>query len=167
LCVTTGHPGCLSWEPAELLITMKTQPSRGLFVSLEREPFWNVRIAQKNYFEQKRLGLASRDGLDAHGRDQVSHARGDDLDSHRTDGTKRSFCSPTAMVCGTSADAISAAWTCYAEQSRSLPTGHCVPAIRQFGAPPQQRAHPIPNTSVLGIRISPRSGMSATAGAAS
>ena len=33
--------------------------------------------------------------------------------------------------------------------------------------PPQQRARPIPNTSVLGIRISPRSGMSATAGAAS
>src|SRR4029077_20665919 len=31
---------------------------------------------QKNYFEQKRLSLRSRDGLDAHGHDQVSHARG-------------------------------------------------------------------------------------------
>jgi integrase len=49
----------------------------GTVFFLGRKPLWNVRIAQKSYFEQKRLSLMSRDGLDAHGHDQVSYARGD------------------------------------------------------------------------------------------
>ena len=50
---------------------------RALFVSLGREPFWNVIIAQKNYFEQKSLTLESGYAIDAHRYDQVSHAAGD------------------------------------------------------------------------------------------
>lgn len=61
---------------------------------------------------------------------------------------------------------ISASILC-AGQLRSLPTARCRPEILPFGDLAQQPVPPIPNTTGLGTRISPRNGTCVMAGVAS
>ena len=77
---------------------------RALFVSLGREPFWNVIInCSKELFRAEAVEFRiARWPRCERTRSSFSRSRrlpACSMDLHRTDGTKRSFCSPTAMVC--------------------------------------------------------------------
>src|ERR1700730_11905273 len=62
------------------------------------------------------------------------------------------------------AGAAISAWILCAGQLRSLPTARCRPQILPFGDRAQQPVPPIPNTTGLGTRISPRNGTCVMAG---